>query len=785
MNSVLTPLRLGDPEQSSALRSVLGGGRRTLLSERASLTNQGGRVVWKLRSRGDQVVDADEKLTLSTLGGQSGIDLRTRTECPAGTFSYLRGQFSLAPAECEGGIRFSVQVGCDHAPGVRVIVSLYDDPAFANEIATVVRSLDNASGVETVELNIDSRPLAGREAPVFGIVQVSLPTHSGATINVGQLTAASIVENTDHRRLRVRFDAFGDETKASSRLRVWKFAELLREEGHDVSVGGKEIDVDVYFCQKDRRFGNLAAVRKANPNAVAIYDFDDNFFLEDGGVISEVLAFIGYVDVVTCGSEYLAQFVRPWHPNVYVLENPLDVASEYISRPARGELGRIGWFGSPEGLLELAKTDAQALATTLTKGGDIEFDLQTVDHELAKFDLLLFPVEETTWNLAKNANRMMKALALGVPVLISPTPEQKRIAELVGLPQECLVPSFNEWKEGIDRARSRFGELEQAALGARSILWTTHSTRAVLSSLFDHLFKTTRLGNALFKPARSSSPAFEKIAVLTVDGSDNTRFAATFNNSRVNWSDFYSVQAYSPTKVDNEIFHLRSEGIKVDTADYLSVFAAADRAIRDCQAEYLLVIPAGVALAYGFAEAIGRVVEGDPLVVLFATSEFHGPANAAAIGAHPLRDLLLNPMPSGPLLVKAAWAREQRILWQHTFELWPWVAAVKALAGGLPATMVEWPVAFQSIERVSLNVAQQYATWLGEHQPASARELPDLSKQWGRMLTDIVAGAASAIQADLPSIVAQLHAREHALRLRLASAEKELRKLKKPKPPAR
>ena len=110
-----------------------------------------------------------------------------------------------------------------------------------------------------------------------------------------------------------------------------------------------------------------------------------------------------------------------------------------LVRERKAELKRVGWFGTPAGLVDLRAVKMAEPIETITRGGDIEFDLKSIDRTLTAFDLLLLPVEHNKWNLAKNANRMVKAVALGVPVLATATPAHIATVEALGLDDRFLV----------------------------------------------------------------------------------------------------------------------------------------------------------------------------------------------------------------------------------------------------------------------------------------------------------------------------------------------------------
>jgi hypothetical protein len=762
--------------------SIFKSERRVLFCESASTAiRPDRRVAWKLRNRGSQNVEATDIASIPAFLGASGVELRVRGNLDGKSFGYFRGHFLLSPSECEGIVRLSLRLDLEHAAGVLVVASFFNDPDLSDEINSFSTKVSEDDGVQVIEFALNVSDLRTGLKTIYGFIQVCLAASDGALVRVGDLRVRQDRACFGYRKLYIRYDVFGDDTKASSRLRAWKFIELLKQEGHDVSVGdgGKDASIDLYFCQKVRPFSTVRRIRTANPNAVIIYDFDDNFILPEQGVLPEFLAFINLVDVVTCGSEYLAMAIRQWHHNIFVLENPLDVENDALCRTRGSELKRVGWFGAPEGMSELEKTDLSIPVSTLTKGGDIPFDLRSVDQDLMGFDLLVFPVEPTPWNLAKNANRMMKAVALGVPVLASKTPEQKRIAELIGLPEECLMPCFEGWDARVRAIEQRFAHIENATLAARENLWQSHSTRAILNGLFDHLIETTRLDRQLARRTRRSTEAFARIAVLVVDPSSSGHASATLSRSAVDWAGFHSVNVFSATDLSNELLGLSLKNLTALSGNFLSLFDEADKFVACCKAEYLLIIPAGTALADGAAGAIDEIIgQHSAPLALFARSGYFSHRLVGKFDVDPVREMLLRAELIGPLLARMDWVREANLRWNRSFELWSWVAVLKALTHETPVAMIELPFAFDVVERREVNVSRQYAEWLRDHDPNVSRELPDHTKQWGRVLSDIVAESAAAAGCDLAAAYAELYSAYVAQNHHVKAIERELKVIK-------
>ena len=199
--------------------------------------------------------------------------------------------------------------------------------------------------------------------------------------------------------------------------------------------------------------------------ALVVYDFDDHLLLEgveSHGAREEVVAFMNAADVVTVGSEYLGVDARNFHGNVFVLDIPVDIELDKLVREHKAELKRVGWFGTPAGLIDLRAVKTSEPIETITRGGDIEFDLKSIDRTLTAFDLLLLPVEPNRRNLAKNANRMAKAVALGVPVLATATPAHIATAEQLGLDDRFLVNQSESWDDKIAGLRRDFSAVQEA-----------------------------------------------------------------------------------------------------------------------------------------------------------------------------------------------------------------------------------------------------------------------------------------------------------------------------------
>lgn len=733
------------------------------------------RVHWRVRARGGQDLLAEEFRDSDSFRSQ-GLRIVVAASDPDAPFSYVRAEFELSGLSRGKTLQIDLAYALQDAPGVFFILELHRSDTFSDLIHSQTVVPPDSTTVGTASITIASDLDAWGEGPVYGYIQACLKTDAGAIVEISSLTICELAENSDFRPLKIRYEMFGDRNSASSRLRGWKFADILKGEGHEVTVGGPPSFADILFCQKVRPFKIVEAIRNENPKVVVVYDFDDNYLLPSQGVQADVISFMNIADVVTCGSENIAALAREYHPNVHVLENPLDVEHSTLVRPPRGDLKRVGWFGAPENLAELLKIDGAEAVTTLTRGGDVEYSQLTIDSDLIEFDLLLFPVEPSAWNLAKNANRMIKALGLGIPVLASDTPEQTRIHGLVELPDACLLSGFGGWQARVGQIAADFTEIELATLRAREILRETYNPRAVLGKLFSHISRTTVLGRGLRRTAIKASKALDQFGALVVDGTITGAASAGIAASRIDWSCFGRIGFFSAGGPENPIYSLPSERRTLAFGDYLNAYAGADSFIERLDKPNLIVMPAGIALGSGMVPALTAFAEQTQADVAIFAYSGHSSANLHnTLAALPLADLMRRPMATGPIAVKTAWLRENPVQWREALDLWRWRVLVMALARKVAIEAHELPLCFQVIDQPVPNPARNFANWCAANDPRIARDLPDADKQWDRMLIDIVTPAAAQAGESLPIAFGQLVSEFSTLRRRLYEAESALK----------
>jgi hypothetical protein len=539
------------------------------------------------------------------------------------------------------------------------------------------------------------------------------------------------------RPLIFRFDTIGDVTTASSRLRALKLAEFLTAAGRVALINQGE-RCDVYVCQKVRPFASLNRFKATG--ALTVYDLDDHFLLagpEGHGLKEEVVAFLNAVDVVTAGNSYLLRAVQKYHPNVFCLENPLDVNSTEIVRSTTAELKRIGWFGTPAGLIQLDTMDSSEVVETITRGGDLEFDLETIDNTLIKFDLLVFPVTPDEWNLAKNANRMLKALALGVPVLASAVPEHIATAKRFGLDDRFLVREEETWGEKITALRRDFDGVQQCILRSR---------REVLKQV-----SLSRIGREWL--------AYLERMIASKAGSSRPRVGSKSLNDCV--AIFFSHRAgVKPTfELGGTVFGASHQiaPSSFSSGDFLKTYELIWDAVQSEKRDWIVLLPDGFDLSYGFADELIGTMGGHPSGNLFIIRSHKLGSAPDDWGAYvfDLRETICRPRDPGVVVARREWLLKQPWRPADCLSYWTWLLVVEAL-NERTLGVVYAPVSWRTASAVIVNVCREYAQCV--RNGGNTLELPDPEPQWLRLSTDIFAQLAErfpeAVSASFASLIA-------------------------------
>jgi hypothetical protein len=210
-----------------------------------------------------------------------------------------------------------------------------------------------------------------------------------------------------------------------------------------------------------------------------VFDLDDADLLASPCRAWGVRRFARAVDGTSVGSECLREMMTRCNLRPFLLENPVDVLDRDVVHRRDRWQGRLVWFGMPENVWMLKRLGLDRSVTTITRGGDIEYGLKTIDEHLVTFDLALLPVVLNEETLAKNANRLVKCVGLGLPFLASDTLEHRRALERLRLPDEFLVASEHDWPARIEDVARRYPHYKRAIDEARPRAFETYGVERI------------------------------------------------------------------------------------------------------------------------------------------------------------------------------------------------------------------------------------------------------------------------------------------------------------------
>ena len=696
------------PDMDRTLRSMLPGGT----------TKSARRGRWILRNRDDREIE-----TSFTEG--SGRDVST-TQAHVGAVVYARSIVELDTRD-ESTLTLKANVTLECADTCTLVAMAFADEALTTRLSRHAIPLQNE---RTALLNATLPALAGLHL----VIQIDFPNLPFSATDFR--LDLSMRDPSTVQPLR-SFDimAFGGYEKASARLRAWKLAKELQEVGHTVSIdegtrASKPADVRLF--QKVRPFKLLAAMDNADEQILA-FDFDDNYFLPERGDRSEFIAFINQMDVLLVGSEHLREVATEYHPNVVLVDNPVDIDDPGVVRTQRPWSGRIGWFGAPENRGQLAAIDYEGAVVTVTRGGDIEYEHDLIDQTLVEFDLLLFPVEIDAWSAAKNANRMIKAAALGIPVLASATPEHIRAAELMGLPESRLVGAGESWTDRIGQIAEEYESVQRETGAIRTRTLAAYDPKAIAGQVFSSVFAA---GKRRAPSVRATHPRLADVDLFLISLLDpNVTFHEFENRSEIDLRCFSQVHVFDERIVANERLTLSGRADVVSEPNVFHMYDELQRRLATCESEYVLLVNDGTF----FTRSMLQALQFDQDVLGFPTTAFGEAASDLPrhrLEAHRVLEERLAPE---MLLVRTEWLvrsglrADELLTWLHQGI---WIDAL--LSDETVCRLADFPVGVHLGPTRPTNVSRRFAKYCVETRRVEAKDQPNAVNQWIRLSHDIV-----------------------------------------------
>ncbi|MFT4037600.1 MAG: hypothetical protein QM692_05420 [Thermomicrobiales bacterium] len=540
-------------------------------------------------------------------------------------------------------------------------------------------------------------------------------------------------------RRRINFDTFGDRATASSRLRAWMLADELQHAGHAATVNGA-LDVDIQVFQKRRDAARLRTAK--GHGARIVFDFDDHYLLEDSGARDDILAFMNLADVVTVGSQELLEHASRYHRHVVLFENPLDISAGLGSRPATPWRGNLGWFGASANQGGLYALGLRDRVTTVTTGGDIPWSLETIDTVLQGFDLVVLPVETSAWTLAKNANRLFKCVALGVPFLASSTPEHQHAVRRLELPEWLLVEPGEDWTDRIAEIRERAHLLPQLLGRARVRALEQFGIAPVARRWLQAVTSDHPAAPLALSPAARAALAYIDVVILGEDAP--ARVPDTLRSLAASGAHFRSLSVLSalPIPVDGVPDDAGTSLCVDQYADFFDLYSDLSHVLGSRTGAATLILQGGVLPAPGFFHDAATF---DPAAItLFRTQEQRTALALSGLPPTLLDTLLTRPYRPPAVLLPNASALPAAFQPQFgPFASWEHLIA---LAGehGAPVHAVSTPLLMVAPDLVNRTPLQTYGDLLALRDPVAASDLPSGQSEWDRLQFTLHAAVVEA-----------------------------------------
>ncbi len=251
---------------------------------------------------------------------------------------------------------------------------------------------------------------------------------------------------------------------------------------------------DAVWLERELVAGRFTLERFLPPSTV--FDVDDALWLRGVPGHSERIA--RRCAAVVAGNEHIAAYYRPLARQVFVVPTSVDT-SRWSPRPrARGEDFRVGWMGTGGNLPFLSEIAAplaaflqahprahlfvsadEAPALRSVPPDRVRFERWSEETEVASvasFDVAVMPLPDTEWSRGKCGAKMLLAMAMEVPVIVSP----------VGVAAEILARgdvgwaarTAEDWRAALEAAWREREDAPRRGAIARGIVQASYSVAA-------------------------------------------------------------------------------------------------------------------------------------------------------------------------------------------------------------------------------------------------------------------------------------------------------------------
>ena len=332
--------------------------------------------------------------------------------------------------------------------------------------------------------------------------------------------------------MKVLFLTVDDETRASSRTRVYQFLPYLKQYGieYDVVAWNGKIrsknflvrEIVSYFYMTAKIIRALLSIKRYDVVFVQkitlwrllfilralkikyVYDIDDAIYTSHSAELARMKQTIRVkpaIEYMKSAKHMIVELpsteevARQNCDNVTVILGPIDIKRYHPSDKSAHKHVTIGWIGSHGNtyyLFEIQKTleklckkypnvqvkliGTKGFHTNEHKIRLIEWGLDTELHELATFDIGIMPLTDDEWSRGKGNYKILQYGALGIPSVASPVGiNTKLIKEGVN----GYLPGNNrEWEEKLSLLIENRTKREEMGAASRRMIEDNYSLKA-------------------------------------------------------------------------------------------------------------------------------------------------------------------------------------------------------------------------------------------------------------------------------------------------------------------
>ena len=231
---------------------------------------------------------------------------------------------------------------------------------------------------------------------------------------------------------------------------------------------------------------------------------------------------------------------------------------------------------------------------------------------MIEFDLVLIPVNPSEWTLSKNANRLLKCVALGVPFLASKTPEHiKTVSELGMSPETFLVDADEDWKSRIEEFQQNYDLLVPKATEARTEAFAKYGLDVVTANWLKNVIGVSKTSTCISLSTQEQKDLRE-LDVIMLNLNQVHHLQSTVESLLSTELEYNSISIISALPIGTELT-VENEIDRFDQHDdFFAVYDSLAGRMALGSGSHTLLLNSGIELRRGFfSESLQTLTNSD------------------------------------------------------------------------------------------------------------------------------------------------------------------------------